>query len=445
MPKQIAVIGSGIAGMASAWLLAQRHQVTLIERNDYIGGHTHTIDVDEGGRQVPVDTGFIVFNTGNYPLLTRLLARLGVASRESDMSFSASIGPGEIEYCGDNLGALFAQRRNLLRPSFLRMLADMLRFNKRCKALLAGEGFAGLSVGDFLRRERLSDCFRDHYLLPMAAAIWSCPTRTMMDFPAESLARFFNNHGLLNVVDQPLWRSVAGGSHRYAERLIDGIGRDHILLDGARRVRRSNGRVEVQLQSGRCLTVDDVVLACHADEALALLEAPSEAERRVLGCFRYQSNKTYLHTDTTLMPRRRKVWASWNYLSRVADDGGRAVSVTYWMNRLQGLDTDRDYLVSLNPLTPPDPAKVIAEMTYDHPVFDQAAMDAQRELHGLQGIDGVWYCGSYFGYGFHEDALRAAVETAGRLGAETGWLTGRDEDVASLPVSEGIPALEPAT
>ena len=446
MPRQIAVIGSGIAGLASAWLLGQRHDVTLVERNDYIGGHTNTIDVDEGdGRTVPVDTGFIVYNTGNYPLLTRLFQRLGVATKESDMSFSASIGPGDIEYCGDNLDALFAQRGNLLRPGFLRMLRDMLRFNRRCKALLARDGFGGLSLGAFIEREGLGPGFRDQYLLPMAAAIWSCPTRTMMDFPAESLARFFHNHGLLNIVDQPLWRTVAGGSQVYARRLIDGIGRNNILLDGARRVSRLDQGVRIMLASGRTLDVDEVVLACHADEALALLEAPTRAEQRLLGCFHYQPNQTYLHTDSRLMPKRRKCWASWNYLSRAAGDGGRAVSVTYWMNRLQALDTERNYFVSLNPLTPPAPDEIIASMTYDHPVFDQAAMDAQKALSRLQGVGNVWYCGSYFGYGFHEDALRAAVDTASHLGADTGWLTGDDKAADSAPLPEGVPVLEPVT
>ena len=445
MPRQIAVIGSGIAGMATAWLLGQRHQVTLIERNDYIGGHTNTIDVDEDGRTVPVDTGFIVYNTGNYPLLTRLFERLGVASREGDMSFSASIGQGEIEYCSDNLNSLFAQRGNLFRPGFLRMLTDILRFNRRCKALLSGAGFGGQTVGEFIERERLGAGFRDHYLLPMAAAIWSCPTRAMLAFPAESLARFFDNHGLLNVIDQPLWRTVVGGSQVYARRLIDGIGGDNVILDGARRVHRSDAGVEITLASGRRLSADAVVLACHADEALALLESPTDDEQRLLGRFRYQPNQAYLHTDTRLMPRHRNCWASWNYISRKADDGSQAVSVTYWMNRLQGLDADRDYLVSLNPLTPPDPVQVIAEMTYDHPVFDQAAIGAQQELHRLQGVGGVWYCGSYFGYGFHEDALRAAVETAGRLGADTGWLTSHDKVPGTFPVPAGTPALEPAT
>lgn len=423
MRQQIAVIGSGIAGLASAWLIGREHDVTLIERNDYIGGHTHTIEVPEGGQSVAVDTGFIVYNTPNYPLLTRLFEVLGVATRESDMSFAASIGPGVIEYSGDGLGTLFAQRKNLLSPTFLRMVFDLVRFNRRCKSMLRKGGFNGLSIGELIGRERLSKGFRDHYLLPMAAAIWSCPTQTMLDFPAESLARFFDNHGLLNLVDRPLWRSVTGGSTRYVERLLDELGSERIKLDAARKVRRIAQGVEVELSSGTKLQFDQAVLACHADEALGLLERPSEAERQLLGRFRYQPNRTYLHTDIALMPKLRQVWSSWNYLAQTDADGRQAVSVTYWMNRLQGLDTQRDYLVSLNPLAPPAADKTIAEMSYHHPVFDQSAMDAQPRLAELQGRDRIWFCGSYFGYGFHEDALASAVEMAGRMGIDTGILT----------------------
>ena len=434
MSETIAVIGSGISGLATAWLLSQsnqgqRNQVTLIESKNYVGGHTHTIEVQDGEVQdgehkLPVDTGFIVYNEPNYPLLTRLFERLKVATREGDMSFSASIGPGRIEYSGDSLNTIFAQRRNLLSPSFLRMLADMLRFNSRCKRLLAGPGFDGLSLGEFLDREHLGQPFRDHYLLPMAAAIWSCPPRTMMAFPAESMARFFHNHGLLNIVDRPLWRTVVGGSQAYVKRILDDIGQDRVLMDGAIGVSRQDDQVAVRLRSGNTLKFDKVVMACHADQALALLDPPTNEEAALLGRFRYQPNRTFLHTDTALMPRLRRVWAAWNYIAGDAENGERAVSVTYWMNRLQGLAGTRDYLVSLNPLHDPAPEHIIADMTYDHPVFDGAAVAAQKDLHRLQGRDRIWYCGSYFGYGFHEDGLKAAVDAATLLGADTGWLTG---------------------
>ena len=424
MSETIAVIGSGISGLASAWLLSQRFDVTLIESNDYIGGHTHTIEVQDGDHTIPVDTGFIVYNEPNYPLLVRLLERLHVPTRAGDMSFSASIGPGRIEYSGDSLNTIFAQRGNLLSPNFLRMLADMLRFNSRCKRLLAGPGFDGLSLGEFLNREHLGQTFRDHYLLPMAAAIWSCPTQTMMAFPAESMARFFHNHGLLNLIDRPLWRTVQGGSQTYVKRILDDLGPERVVMDGAVQVCRRQDHVALQLGSGASMRFDKVVMACHADQALALLEQPTDDEAALLGCFRYQPNRTFLHTDSALMPQRRRVWAAWNYLAGDTEDGQRAVSVTYWMNRLQGLTSKQDYLVSLNPLRQPAPEHILADMTYDHPVFDGDAMAAQRELPRLQGRDRIWYCGSYFGYGFHEDGLKAATDAATLLGADTDWLTG---------------------
>jgi predicted NAD/FAD-binding protein len=440
MRENIAVIGSGIAGLASAWLLSRRHDVTLIERNDYVGGHTHTVEVSADGRTVPVDTGFIVYNVANYPLLTRLLGHLGVPTREGDMSFAASIGGGRVEYSGDSLATIFAQRGNLFRPRFLRMLIDILRFNGRCKRLLAAGGFDGLSLGELLERERLGPGFRDDYLLPMAAAIWSCPTHAMMAFPAESLARFFHNHGLLDVIDRPLWRSVVGGSRTYVERMLDDIGRERLVMDGALRVQRRDDGTRVQLRSGEARDFDKVVMACHADEALRLIERPTESEYRLLARFRYQPNQTWLHTDIGLMPRNRRVWSSWNYLSGEGSDGERAVSVTYWMNRLQGLSTTRPLLVSLNPLREPEPQTVLASMTYDHPVFDRAAMAAQPELHRIQGRDRIWFCGSYFGYGFHEDALRAAVDVATRLGADTQWLTGGPSPVDASALSPALDA-----
>ncbi|MCG6939754.1 MAG: FAD-dependent oxidoreductase [Thiohalocapsa sp.] len=445
MTDRICVVGSGIAGLASAWLLSHRHQVTLVEKNGYFGGHTNTVEVDEGDRKVPVDTGFIVYNVRNYPLLVRLFERLGVGTRDSDMSFSASIGPGRLEYAGDSLSTIFAQRRNALSPRFLRMLVDIFRFNARCKQCLRDSGFDGRSLGEFLTSEGLSDAFRDHYLLPMASAIWSCPTDTMLAFPAESLARFFNNHRLLHPLERPVWRSVAGGSQRYVRRIAADLGPERMVSDAAVAVRRREAGVQVELASGRTIDADQVVLACHADQTLRLLAEPTADEARLLGRFRYQPNRTILHTDTNLMPRRRVVWSAWNYLAAENPDGGRAVSVTYWMNKLQGLETSRDYLVSLNPLIEPDPAKVIAETTYDHPVFDQAAMNAQRELHRIQGVDRLYFCGSYFGYGFHEDALRSAVDVAERLGVDTGWLTGNDELPAAVgPLAEPAPAGAPA-
>ncbi|WP_058554562.1 NAD(P)/FAD-dependent oxidoreductase [Thiohalocapsa sp. ML1] len=444
MRDRVCVIGSGIAGLASAWLLSQRHDVTLIEKNGYFGGHTNTIDVDEDGSRIPVDTGFIVYNTRNYPLFVRFLARLSVPTRASDMSFAASIGPGRVEYGGDGPHTIFAQRRNLVSPRFLRMLVDILRFGAVCRRCLRDSSFNGRSLGRFLADARLGDGFRDHYLLPMAAAIWSCPPATMLEFPAESLARFFDNHRLLNPLERPAWRTVADGSQSYVKRIAADLGPARMVQDGAVSVQRREAGARVQLASGRSIDCDRVVLACHADHALALIEQPTELEADLLARFRYQPNRTFLHTDARLMPARRVVWSAWNYLAADGADGDKSVSVTYWMNRLQGLTSRRDYFVSLNPLTDPDPATVIREMTYDHPVYDQAAMDAQPELHRLQGADRLYFCGSYHGYGFHEDALRAAVDVADRLGADTGWLTGDAAepapDALPLPTPVGVPA-----
>jgi predicted NAD/FAD-binding protein len=436
MQKHIAVIGSGISGLGAAWLLAGRHRVTLFERNGYVGGHTHTLEVEEPeGHRVPVDTGFIVFNERNYPLLTRLFTHLGVEARDTDMSFAASIGPGDLEYSGSDLDGLFAQRANLLSPAFLGMLWDIRRFGSRCHALLAqADGFGDMSLGDFLERERLGARFRDHYLLPMAAAIWSCPTATMLDFPAAGLARFFANHGLLDVTGRPQWRTVVGGSHAYVQRLLADLPAGTVVHDAARAVSRTAEGVEVRLASGARQVFDEVVLACHADEALTLVADAGADERRLLGAFPFQTNDAWLHTDTRLMPRSRRVWSAWNYLARPADDGGRAVSVTYWMNRLQGLDSRRDYLVSLNPLEAPRDEHVIARMTYDHPVFDRGAMAAQRELAGIQGRDRLWFCGAWTGYGFHEDGLRSAVAVAEGLGVLDHPLAAPVPEVVAEPV-----------
>lgn len=428
MQKQIAVIGSGIAGLAAAWLLSGRHRVTLFERNDFVGGHTHTIEVEEpDGRRLPVDTGFIVFNERNYPLLTRLFAHLGVAARDTDMSFGVSIDPGRLEYAGSDLDSLFAQRANLMSPPFLGMLWDIRRFGRCCHALLAREsGGSGESLREFLDREGFGERFRNHYLLPMAAAIWSCPTAAMLDFPVASLARFFANHGLLDLTGRPQWRTVVGGSHAYVRRILQDLPTGALIQEAVQAVSRIPGAVEVRVASGAVRRFDEVILACHADEALALIAEPDPVERRLLGAFSFQVNDTWLHTDTALMPRSRRVWSSWNYLARPGEGGESPVSVTYWMNRLQGLDGQQDYLVSLNPLTPPRADRVIARMAYDHPVFDQGAVAAQRELPLIQGRGRLWFCGAWSGYGFHEDGLRSAVAVAEALGLH-------DHPLAAVP------------
>lgn len=441
--RRIAVVGGGVAGLGSAWLLSGRHDVTLFERNNYIGGHSHTVDAPAGAdRTTPVDTGFIVYNERNYPHLTALFAHLDVPTRASDMSFAFSCAAEDVEYAGDNLNTLFAQRRNLARPRFWRMAADILRFNADARRQLKTGLPENLTLGAYLARLGVGRPFMEHYLLPMSAAIWSCPQAQMLAFPASRFLRFFQQHGLISLTNRPRWRTVVGGSREYVRRMTGQIGR--IVSDApVRRVVRGAAGVTLHGEDGPLGTFDEVVIATHADEALAMLKNPSTEERRVLGAFRYQPNEAVLHTDVSAMPRRRSVWASWNHLS----DGfgaNRPVAVTYWMNRLQGLETAEPLFVTLNPLSPPDPARVIRRMTYDHPVFDQAACRAQQLLPGLQGRDRLWFAGSYAGYGFHEDALASAVKVANALGVEAPWQTRPEPQPSPValpvrPAAEAIP------
>lgn len=419
----IAVVGAGVAGLVSAWLLGTRHRVTLFEANDYPGGHTHTVTVAGPGYELAVDTGFIVYNEANYPHLSRLFAHLDVPTRASDMSFAVSIDGGRLEYAGSNLDTLFAQRGNLLRPSFLGMVRDILRFNRLAKSALSRGHAANqtLSLGEFLDREGFGRSFRHHYLLPMAAAIWSCPTATMLRFPFISFARFFENHGLLNLVDRPAWRTVVGGSKTYVERLLASQRFELRLNTPVRCVVRSAEGVRIDDDPRR---YDAVIFASHADQTLDMLEAPDSLERELLGAFSYQENIAWLHSDRRLMPRLPKVWSSWNYLGygrHASSAAPKQVAVTYWMNRLQGLPGDSPYLVTLNPPLSPAEDKVLGRYVYHHPVFDARAMAAQGRLSSLQGHRRSWYCGSYLGFGFHEDAVRSAVEVARRFAITPPW------------------------
>ena len=420
--QSIAVVGSGIAGLACAWRLARHHQVCLYEANDYLGGHTHTVVATVDGVSHPVDTGFLVFNHRTYPQLTRLFAELGVATTPTDMSFSARIdGAGlagrNLEWAGTNLASVFAQARNLGSPRFLRMLAELLRFNRLAtqRARAAAPGDATLTLGAFLDAERFGPELRDWYLLPMAAAIWSCPTRQMLEFPLASFLAFCANHGLLQVADRPQWHTVTGGAARYVDKLVatlPEVRRGEPVLE----VRRAAGRVA--LRSARATRwFDQVVLACHADQALGLLADPTPAERALLAAVRYQRNRAVLHTDASVLPRSRRAWAAWNYQSAPdrADPDTRAVCVHYLINRLQPVPFTRPVLVSLNPVTPLDERAVLAGFDYAHPVFDAAAVAAQARLVALQGGRNTWYCGAWTGHGFHEDGLRSGLAVAAAL------------------------------
>ncbi len=406
--RSIAIIGSGIAGMSAAWLLSSAHDVTVLEADGRIGGHSNTVDA--GG--IPVDTGFIVYNEATYPNLTALFAHLGVATVATEMGFAVSVDGGRLEYSGAGLGGLFAQKRNLLRPRFWSMLRDLVRFYREAPRDLPGLG--STSLGDYLDRGGYGAAFRDDHLYPMAAAIWSTPVTAIGDYPAASFVRFCENHGLLNLGARPLWRTVVGGSRNYVASLTAGFASRIETGNAVERVRRLADAVELTLADGAVRRFDDVVMACHADDALRLLADPDPDETAILGSFGYRRNEAFLHSDPALMPVRRKVWSSWNYLSSGAGDG--RLSVTYWMNPLQHLPANKPLFVTLNPLVPPDPARVIRREIYHHPVFDAAAGAAQPRLWSLQGRRRTWFCGAYFGAGFHEDGLQAGLAVAEQLG-----------------------------
>lgn len=433
-PLRIAVIGAGIAGLSAAWLLNRRHQITVYEQDNRPGGHSNTVDTAGPDGAVPVDTGFIVYNERNYPNLVQLFRHLDVATKPSTMSFAVSVDGGALEYAGSNLLGLFAQPANALRPRFWQMLRDLARFYREGPALLTAADAQTLTIGEYLARERYSKAFIDDHLLPMAAAIWSTPVGEMRHHPALAFVRFCMAHGLMQVTGRPQWRTVEGGSRAYVKRLTAPFA-DRIRLGArVRLVRRLGDGVVIEDSLGGRDHFDRVVIAAHADQALTLLAEPSADERRILGAFKYARNTAILHSDAALMPRRRRVWASWNYLAeRGGIDGGTgAVCVTYWMNSLQSIDRRHPLFVTLNPLREPDRARVIATFDYHHPSYDLAAIAAQAELTRLQGHRHTWFCGSYFGAGFHEDALcsgLAAAEGAG--GVRRPWVEERADEPAA--------------
>jgi uncharacterized protein len=407
--QRIAVIGGGVAGVVSAWLLSRRHRVTLFEKEPRLGGHTSTVVLEQGADQgLPVDTGFIVCNDRSYPLFHRFLSQLGVAVRKADMSFGFHDTLSGLQYAGTDLGGLFAQRRNLLRPAFWRLIKDVRRFHQAGARSLAAGDAQGLSFGDWLSREGFRGPAMEQYIVPMGAAIWSAPFQGILSFPAEAYLRFFSNHGLLSVTDMPQWQTVVGGSHSYLKAFRAAFKGELHLGAPVQRVTRHEGRVDLLLSDGSQRAYDQVVLAAHADESLALLGDPDGDEKGLLGAWRYQPNETLLHTDRSVLPPLKAAWASWNYL-RLPDEASRpTVAVSYHMNRLQGLTASQDYIVSLNLGQRIDPAKVLRRFDYTHPIYSAEAVATQPRLPGLNGRCRTWFAGSYFRYGFHEDAVMSA-------------------------------------
>ncbi|ADZ70445.1 NAD(P)/FAD-dependent oxidoreductase [Polymorphum gilvum] len=429
---RIAVIGSGIAGNSAAWALCDRHEVVLYEKRLRPGGHSATVDIDYDGVPIAVDTGFIVYNELNYPNLTALFAHLGVRTEASDMSFALSVDGGAREWAGTSLDTIFAQRRNLASPRFLWMLREILRFNRQCIADRAAGLLAPLSLGEYLALRRFSRAFVDDYLVPMGAAIWSTPASEMFAFPAESFVAFFENHRLVHA-DRPVWRTVSGGSRTYVQRLLDPLKGQIRLGTPVTAIRRESGQVRVRDASGNEDAFDHAILASHTDQTLAMLADPSEDEARLLSAIRYRPNEVYLHRDPALMPKRRRVWSSWNYMARSDAAAGTDVSVSYWMNRLQNIDPARPLFVSLNPAEPPRPELTFARFTYDHLQFDTAALAAQRQIGTIQGRRNTWYCGAWCGHGFHEDGLASGLAVARAFGAVLPWDIGAEGPV---PVAE---------
>ena len=431
-PLRVAVVGSGIAGLAVAHTLRGCAEVTLYEAGNYFGGHTHTVDVTLPTPQGPVthgvDTGFLVLNERTYPNLLALFAQLDVAVVLSDMSFSVQVpgaGPGQgadrtLEWSGTSLSTVFAQRANLTNGRFWRMLADLLRFNRLATQLakrldLPGhEAVLMQPLGEFLRQHRFSDGFRAWYLLPMLGCIWSCPTDQMLQFPVATMVRFCHNHGLIQVTNRPQWFTVKGGARHYVDKIIQGMP-DARLNTPVRQILRDAQGVRV-VTDGHVERFDKVVLACHSDQALALLDEPTEAERRVLGAIRYQPNRAVLHTDVSVLPQRKAAWAAWNYERAARTDREQAqVCLHYLINQLQPLPWQQPVVVSLNPVRDIPASKVLGAYDYAHPVFDLAAIRAQRNVPGLQGQQGTYFCGAWTGYGFHEDGLKSGLQVGREL------------------------------
>jgi len=415
-PRQkIAVVGAGISGLSAAWLLSRTHAVTVFDTAARPGGHSMTVDVQAGGRSVPVDMGFIVYNTPTYPNLVALFEHLGVATEASEMSFGVSLEGGRFEYSGGSLAGLFAQPGNVLRPRLWSMVAEIIRFYRNAPRHLTALDASEQTLGSYLDEHRYGQAFRRDHLLPMAAAIWSAPGAAMLDYPAAAFIRFFENHGLFRLVDRPVWRTVPGGSRVYVERLTAAMPGAVHQDCAVTAIHRDGSGVALTLAGGEARRFDHVVIATHADQALAMLAEPSPQERDMVGAFRYTANHAYLHTDERLMPRRRRAWSSWTVLGNAQTSDGLPC-ISYWMNKLQSLPAGQNVFVTLNPQPLPRADLTLHTVTFQHPLFDATALRAQRDMWRLQGKQQTWYCGAYFGAGFHEDGLQSGLAVAEALG-----------------------------
>lgn len=421
---KIAVIGAGISGLGAAYALSHDHDVRVFEQDSRIGGHAHTVDVEYDDGKQWVDTGFIVYNYQNYPNLTSLFEHLDVPTRWSDMSFGFSLNDGDCEYACDSIDKIFAQRWRAFDPRFVQTFTEILRFTKVGPQDLASGRMDGLSLREWLEERRFSRWFRERFLLPMGGAIWSTSLADVMDFPAESFVRFFVNHDLMTGLDSAQrWRTVEGGSRSYVQRLVEKLGPRVMVNCGVTAVDQSTPRPEVIFGDGSREQFDQIVLAVHGPAARNLLNNATDDQNAILSSFKTSSNRVFLHSDVALMPKRRRVWSSWNFLSNGMDkDRDRPAQVSYWMNRLQGIQEDRELFVSLNPQVEPDPSQVHGTYSYDHPLFNRESFDAQVAMDRIQGTGGIWYAGAWLGYGFHEDGLRSGLRVASALGARPHWV-----------------------
>ena len=418
-PK-IAIIGSGISGLSAAYFLCEKYQIKIFEKNNYLGGHSNTVTVDYADKKIAVDTGFIVFNHQTYPNLKAFFELMEVAYEKSNMSFAVKIDEGRIEYAGTNLKSVFAQFKNAFDPQFLRMLYDIVNFNKKAEAILEKPFAANYSLKNLLDDLGVKKYFREFYLLPMSGAIWSCPLQTMLSYPAQSFVRFFKNHGLLTVANQPQWYTVTGGSQEYVKKIAAKIGADSISLDDeVTSVERLADKVLVKSKNGEEF-FDYILFACHGDQVLSLLKNPTIAENKILSAFKYQPNLAILHRDSSLMPKSKKAWASWVY-AKNTKSSDQQIAVTYYMNNLQNIDEKYPLFVTLNPSEKIAEDKIFAKFNYQHPVFDSMAVAAQAEISKIQGTDRIYFCGAYQKYGFHEDGISSALAVINQLNVFAPW------------------------